>query len=220
MSPDGSRVAFTSARKGKRDLWEKAASGVGEERLILDSEIEKNLECWSPDGRMLLFNILPGGGARQIWALPLEGERKPFAVLSGPADVQSSPLSPDGNIIAFGSTESRRFEIFIQDFPHARSRLQVSTEGGTLPQWRADGKELFYLAGSRLMAADIKVSGARLEAGVPHALFEAPFALWGRNTFVPSQDGQRFLAIMQAPPADLAITVELNWMSRLRNRRQ
>jgi Tol biopolymer transport system component len=216
-SPDGSRVAFTSARKGMRDIWEKAASGVGEERMVLGSEIEKNMEYWSPDGRLLLFNVLPGSGARQIWALPLEGERKPFAVLSGPADVTSSPLSPDGKFIAYGSSESGRYEIFIQDFPHARNRLQISTEGGTLPQWRADSKELFYLAGSKLMAVDIKVSGTRLEAGVPHPLFEAPFAPWGRNTFVPSRDGQRFLAIVQVEqPADLSITVELNWMSRLK----
>jgi len=175
------------------------------------------MEYWSPDGKLLLFNVLASGGSRQVWALPFEGDRKPFAVLSGPGDVASSPLSPDGKLIAYSSTESRRYEIFIQDFPHARNRLQISTEGGSSPQWRADGKELFYWTGSKLMAADIKVSDARLEAGVPHVLFEAPFANWGRNVFVPSRDGQRFLAILQVEqPADLSITVELNWMSRLK----
>jgi Tol biopolymer transport system component len=216
-STDGSRVAFSSARRGRRDIWEKAASGVGEERLLLGSDIEKNVEYWSPDGRFLLFNILGGDGTRQVWALPREGEQKPFVALSGPVDVQSSPLSPDGKYIAYVSPESRRYEVFIQRYPPAGDRWQISTEGGMYPQWRADGKELFYVAGSKLMAADIGVNGTRLEAGIPRVLFEAPIANWGRNVLVPSRDGQSFLAILRAEqPGDLSVTVELNWMSRLK----
>ncbi len=216
-SPDGTRIAFTSARKGQRDIYEKAAGRIGEERLILSSAIEKNMECWSPDGRLLLFNVLSGDGKRQVWALPLEGEGKPYTVLSGPADIQSSALSRDGRFIAYHSSESGRYEIFIQDFAGAGNRWPISTAGGSLPQWRADGKELFYVAGSKLMAVDISVKGARLEPGIPQALFEAPFARAGRNVFVPSRDGQRFLAILQVEQTGSRfITVELNWMSRLK----
>jgi len=216
-SPDGSRVAFTSARSGQRDIYEKAASGVGEERLLLGSGIEKNVEYWSPDGKLLLFNVLSGNGMRQIWALPLGGERKPYIVLSGPADIQSSPLSSDGKFVAYSSTESKRFEIYIQDFPPTGNRWTVSTAGGLVPQWRPDGKELFYIAGSKLMAVDIKVSGSRLEPGIPQVLFEAPFSAAGRNAFVPSRDGQKFLAILQVEETGRPlITVELNWMSRLK----
>jgi dipeptidyl aminopeptidase/acylaminoacyl peptidase len=216
-SPDGSRIAFTSARSGQRDIYEKAASGIREDRLVLGSDIEKNMEYWSPDGRLLLFNVLPGNGTRQIWALPLQGESKPYAVITGPADIQSSPLSPDGKFIAYSSTESKRFEIYIQDFPPTGKRWSISTAGGTNPQWRPDGKELFYIAGAKLMAVDVKIGGSRLEPGIPHALFEAPFATAGRNMFVPSRDGQRFLAILQVEhTGSPSITVELNWMSRLK----
>jgi Tol biopolymer transport system component len=216
--PDGTRIAFSSTRRGRRDIYEKAASGTGEERLMLGSDVEKNVEYWSPVGKLLLFNVLPGSGTRQVWALPLEGEGKSYAVLSGPADISSSPLSPDGKFIAYHSSESRRYDIFIQNFPPAGDRWPISTAGGMGPQWRRDGKELFYVEGSRLMAVDIKVDGSRLEPGTPHLLFEAPFMTVGRNAYVPSLDGQRFLAILQVQQTSgLSITVELNWMSRLKH---
>ena len=216
-SPDGARIAFTSNRKGQRDIYEKQADGIGEERLLLTSDTEKNVECWLPDGRSLLFNVLSGGGKREVWALSVAGEGRSHAVLSGPADIQSSQLSPDGKFIAYSATESGRSEIFVQNFPPAGNRWPISTAGGRSAQWRRDGKELFYVAGSSLMAVDIKVEGARLVPRAPRVLFDAPFANAGRNVFVPSRDGQRFLAILQLEqPGSRSITVELNWMARLK----
>jgi Tol biopolymer transport system component len=216
-SPDGNRIAFSSARKGQRDIYVKAANGIGEEQLLFGSAGGKNMECWSPDGRLLLFNTTVAQGQQQIWALPLEGERKPYAVLSGPAGMQASSLSPDGKFIAYWSGESGRAEVFLQSFPPGRDRWQVSTTGGWSPQWRADGKELFYRQGDRLMAVDIKVTGARLVPGVPHELFEAPFIAAGRNLFVPSSDGEKFLSVLPAEQVSSpSIIVELDWMSRLR----
>jgi len=216
-SPDGSRIAFSSARKGRRDIYVKAANGIGEEQLVFGSPADKNVECWSPDGRLLLFNTTVAQGQQQIWALPLEGERKPYAVLSGTDVMQASSLSPDGKFVAYYSGESGRPEVFLQSFPLGRDRWQVSTTGGSSPQWRADGKELFYRDGDRLMAVDIKTSGARLVPGVPHRLFEAPFITVARNQFVPAGDGQKFLAVLRAGQvSNPSITVELHWKSHLR----
>jgi hypothetical protein len=76
---------------------------------------------------------------------------------------------------------------------------------------------LFYRQGDRLMAVDIKVTGARLVPGVPHELFEAPFVAAGRNLFVPSSDGEKFLSVLPAEQVSSpSIIVELDWMSRLR----
>jgi eukaryotic-like serine/threonine-protein kinase len=138
-------------------------------------------------------------------------------LLSGPADVQGAQLSPDGRFVAYQSTESGRREIFVQAYPSAGARWSVSAEGGFSPQWRGDGREIYYISGSRLVAVDIQVEGSRVVPGVPRVLFDAPFAGIGRNFFVPSQDGQRFLAVLRVDQAaDRAFTVELNWMSRLK----
>jgi Tol biopolymer transport system component len=216
-SPDGRRIAFSSARKGQRDIYVKAANGIGEEQVLSGTAGDKNVECWSPDGRLLLFNTTVVQGQQQIWALPLDGERTPSAVLSGPGGMAASSLSSDGKFITYWSNEYGRAEVFLQNFPPGRDRWQVSTTAGTSPQWRPDGKELFYSRGDRLMAVDIKASGARLVAGVPHELFEAPFISAGRNLFVPSSDGKKFLAVLRVEQVSSpSITVELNWMSRLR----
>jgi len=216
-SPDGSRIAFSSAREGQRDVYVKAANGIGEEQLLFGSAADKNMECWSLDGRLLLFNTTAAQGQQQIWALPLKGERKPYAVLSGPEGMQASSLSSDGKFVTYWSNESGRSEVFLQSFPPGHDRWQVSTMGGSSPQWRADGKELFYVQRGRLMAADVTVTGARLAAGVPRELFQAPFSTAGRNLFVPSRDGEKFLAVVRVEEVrSPSITVELNWMSRMK----
>ncbi len=54
-SPDGTRIAFRSNRKGVNDLYLKPASGAGSEQLLLESPDYKNPLSWSSDGRLLLF---------------------------------------------------------------------------------------------------------------------------------------------------------------------
>jgi hypothetical protein len=84
-----------------------------------------------------------------------------------------------------------------------------ATGGGRAPHWRADGKELFCVYGTKLKAVEVKPSGSAIEPGVPEVLFEAPSIL----EYDPAPDGQRFLLLSDvdnqkgAPP----FTVLLNW---------
>ena len=85
--------------------------------------------------------------------------------------------------------------------------MQVSVGGGTLPRWRRDGGELFYLApDKRLMAVSVTKSGSGLETGPPRALF----TLSTTSSYEPSPDGQRFLVTAVVSAAS-PITVILNW---------
>jgi eukaryotic-like serine/threonine-protein kinase len=215
-SPDGNRIAFMSSRKGQRDIYVKAASGVGEEKELLVSDLRKNPEDWSPDGKVLLFNFRDPARPPEVWALPMEGGGEPYPLLAGPAEIQQAQLSPDGKFVVYRSMETGRTEIYVQSFPPGAGRWQISTEGGTNPQWRSDGKELYYLQNDRLMAVPIRSSDLRLEAGKPELLFEAPFGPTGRSSYVPSRDGQRFLVNMRAEQPGHPLTVVLNWASELK----
>ena len=53
-SPDGSRIAFSSSRKGVNDLYQKPSNGAGSEELLLESSQQKISNDWSPDGRFIL----------------------------------------------------------------------------------------------------------------------------------------------------------------------
>jgi Tol biopolymer transport system component len=126
-------------------------------------------------------------------------------------------FSPDGKYIAYQSNESGRAEIYVQEFPDARNKWQVSTNGGVEPYWRADGRELFYRSGRQIVGVPIQI-GSTFTAGAPAPILETRFsASVARGLYRPSPDGQKFLVLEpQAAQLDTPPSVILNWMSALR----
>ena len=217
-SPDGSRIVFASNRKGPFDLYQKPAIGAGTEELLLATAQEKIPTDWSPDGRFLLYRSVDPKTGYDIWALPMNGDRKPFPVVQTNFDERDAQFSPDGKWIAYQSNESGRFEIYIQPFPGPGSKLQVSTNGGAQVRWGPDGKELFYIAlDARLMAVPIRLASnpQTAEPGSPTPLFATRVggALQGtfRQQYHVSSDGARFLMNTITEEAASPITVILNW---------
>ena len=110
---------------------------------------------WSDDGRFLLFYRVDPQTDRDLWVLPMEGDRTPWVFLKTPFDERNASLSPDGRWVAYQSNESGRFEIQIRPFSGSAAssaggtapggQWQVSTAGGIFPKWRRDGQELYYL---------------------------------------------------------------------------
>jgi eukaryotic-like serine/threonine-protein kinase len=219
-SPDGKRIAFSSTRKGERDIYIIDANGTREPEIVLQTSTQKNVEQWSPDGQYLLFNWqVPE--AVDLYVLRLSGERQPIPFLNLPFREDMGQISPNGRWIAYRSNESSgRDDIYVQNFTPGdtapRRKWRVSTDGGMEPQWRGDGKELFYLRGSTLMAVDVKTDGREFEAGLPKPLFDQMLSNITRNRYVVSRDGQRFL--MVTPPANQTtsdIHVIVNWHAGL-----
>src|SRR5258706_605921 len=175
-SPDGERIAFTSNRKGTRDLYIAPASG-GPEEVVFESKRHKSLKDWSADGRFLLFSQIEQeavGSSRpsastqnqsDIYLLPLSvANRKPVPFLTTPFREDSSRISPDGRWIAYRSYESGSPELFVQSFPANGKKYQISVAGGGEPRWRGDSKELFYVTGTSVMAVEICEAGAEAKA--------------------------------------------------------
>ena len=153
-----------------------------DEELLLKSGEDKIPTSWSRDGRFLLFTATDSDSRYEIWALPLEGNKKPFPFLHTEFDNDDGRFSPDGRWIAYSSDESGRDEIYVRAFSpdsaaaasDAGGKWLISTGGGIQPRWRGDAKELYYLApDGKLMAADIATNPV-FRAGPPRALFQAP----------------------------------------------
>jgi eukaryotic-like serine/threonine-protein kinase len=193
-SPDGRRVVFASNRKGAFDLYEKPADGSGSEELLLQSAELKRPDSWSPDGRYILYWSAQNNG--DLMVLPLTGDRKPFAFLSTRFNEQSGVFSPDGKWVAYQSDESGRDEIYVRPFPGPGGQWQASTGGGISPRWRADGKELYYLAPDlKLMAAAVVPQGGAVAPGTPEALLQTHAASnTVRQPYDVARDG-RFLIV-------------------------
>jgi Tol biopolymer transport system component len=224
-SPDGSRVAFSSRRAGPSTLYIKDSSGGAKEEQVQKAEADERPCDWSPDGRFLLFTRLnPTTRLPSLWVLsdPTDpAKRKAAPYLDVSFSMTQGQFSPDGRWVAYTSNESKpRTEIYVQSFPADGRKFQVSSDGGTQPRWRGDGKEIFYIAhDGKLMAADVKTA-PRFEAVTPHALFDSQVPV-NISTLVVRYavafDGQRFLVNtqrqQQTPGAPDAITVVLNWMA-------
>ncbi len=174
---------------------------------------------WLPQGDVITYSTQDGSGYK-LWTLPLTGSKEPETPLGTDFETIQGQFSPDGRWIAYMSRETGRFEIFVQPFPPTGARWQVSTNGGTRPRWRGDGKELFYFsrtgsARGMFMAVPIGVKGETIEAGLAEPLFEVGMAV-GHNYDVTA-DGRRFIVsaytkeVLSSP-----ITVVLNWQAALK----
>jgi Tol biopolymer transport system component len=216
-SPDGSRIVFTSETEGSSSLVEKPASGQGEEKILLKSDEGRVIASdWSRDGKYIAYS-LRGKGGWDILVLPTSGDGKPIPVLRTPFNELWPSFSPDGRFIVYQSNESGRAEVYVQTFPNATGKWQVSTAGGFDASWRADGKEIFYRApDQKLMAVDVQ-AGDTFQAGIPRPLFPARVpAGAARNRYVAAGDGQRFLFVAPLGRESMTpTTVVLNWFAEL-----
>jgi Tol biopolymer transport system component len=218
-SPDGKYIAVNYGKLGW-GVYRKPSSGAGDwEPLTLTDRLTAPLS-WSPDGRFLMYAQLNPETAADLLALPMDGERKPFAVVQTPANENQGQFSPDGHWVAYTSNESSLSEIYVIPFPPfpGGGRWRVSKGGGVMPRWRRDGKELFYISpDSQMMAVDVAAVDVAtrqvFKSGNPHPLFQTDIVDTGIRTGPMSWDiapDGRFLIISETS-TDASITVVLNW---------
>ena len=221
-SGDGSRIFFSSNRDGgKFGLYQKISSGAGSDELLFKSENNSYADDWfsGKDGELLLYETEITKSRFDLWVLPLSGDRKPYPFLQTDFNETHSQFSPDGRFVAYVSDESGRAEIYVQSFPASGGKWQISTSGGDQPQWRRDGKELFYIAADKSLMVVPVESRESFQPGSPVALFTTRVpsgSLTGdRNNFVVAADGQRFLINCIVDGNKQPITFVANWSTGL-----
>jgi hypothetical protein len=141
-------------------------------------------------------------------------------------DVSYADLSPDGSSLAMAVRDPNgQMNVVLTPFPSADRRWIVTTDGGTAPRFAPDGRELFYLSGSRdtvggsygkLMRVPITLHPS-IAIGAPTALFAESDTLSFAG-FSVSPDGQRFLMSAPAPAAPgegPRVVLVQNWVAGL-----
>jgi len=84
-SPDGKHVAFSSDREGGiYQIYVKDASGSGQEQRVTEGPNRKTVMDWTKDGKYLLYREPNPTTDRDLMAIPLDGDRKPFPVVATP----------------------------------------------------------------------------------------------------------------------------------------
>jgi Tol biopolymer transport system component len=137
--------------------------------------------------------------------------------LHGPFAEWHARFSPEPNPrwVAYQSDETGQNEIYIASFPDARRKLQVTSGGGTFPQWGPDGRELFYISGdSVLTVINLRNGADGLEPSSPQPLFPLAANSYTESPFDVSPDGKRILVNQAEQNKELDVVV--NWPLLLR----
>jgi eukaryotic-like serine/threonine-protein kinase len=219
-SPDGRTVAYVSTRHGPFGIFIVPATGVGTEESIEGTGDAENA-LFSPDGQFLLYAHRDPQTQYDLWLVSLSGDRKPKPFLRTDANESHACFAPNGRWVAYTSDLSGRAEVYVRAFPAGDGPWQISSDGGDEPQWRRDGRELFYLSPARrIMAAAVNGNAPAFQASPPQALFRARMRAPGiiaiRNDYVVRADGQAFLINkLVQDPAKATITVTLDWTASL-----
>jgi Tol biopolymer transport system component len=223
-APNQDRVVFASDPEGRMDLYQKALNG-GKEELLLTTPDMKLPTDWSSDGRFIVYHSVNSNTMADLWVLPLGGERRPIPCVQTQFDEFDGAFSPDGKWIGYTSSETGRFEVYVQPSPGSntqpsRGKWQVSTQGGSRLRWGRDGKEVFYVTPDGDLVAVPVMTGREFAIGVPKKLFRTNI---GNPTPTTSSfgygtaGGRRFLTVVPTPePIPASVTVVLNWTGALR----
>ncbi len=218
-APRGDRVFFGSARTRATSVFAKDLTGSGREEVILPVDVARYPVDATADG-VLVFQTGSSDGY-DLGFIETDGSRTPVPLLATPFNEVQGRVSPNGRWIAYASNESGRFEVYVRAFPSAKGQWTISPAGGMQPEWRRDGRELFYVSSDRrLMAVPVTTAQDTFSADVPRPLFDidvpeptAPYP----GDYAVAADGQRILVntsleVFNKPP----VTVVLNWAASRR----
>ncbi|PYX75451.1 MAG: hypothetical protein DMG72_07265 [Acidobacteria bacterium] len=173
-SPDGQTIVYAAVVKGNYNLYRKPTDRSREAEPLLENDVDKLPNDWSPDGRFLLYTQKDTKGAADLWVLPITLGGKPFQLTDTRFSEGSGHFRPDGQWIAYSSDESGKNEIYVRPFPGSGSKWQISAGGGSAPQWSQDGKKIYYLTPDwKLVEISVKTGGS-VEVGTPRLLFSLP----------------------------------------------
>ena len=213
-SPDGNRIVFSSTRGGNYDLYWQPADGSSGAESLLAKDYPQFPSSWTPDGKQLLFAEYHPNTFSDIWVMSTTGDPASSPVIATQFEEGQVQLSPDGKWLAFSADDSGRFEIYVQPFPLAGSRWQISTDGGGRPVWSRDEREIFYRRPDGGIVAVAVTTDPVFASGEPQLIFKGPIT--GR--YDVAADGKRFLVQrVEAEQTDspTGLSVVLNWFDEL-----
>ncbi|MEO8030314.1 MAG: protein kinase [Gemmatimonadota bacterium] len=216
-SPDGRRLMYVSSRTADNSIWWQSTDGSGSAELLFKGPDAIREAVFTPDGSEVVYRSDTPDSTRDIYRLPLGGERKPIPLLVSIDDDKEPRVSPDGHWLVYVSNASGREEVYVRPLAGAGGRLAVSNGGGGEPLWSPDGKRVYYRIGGRLLAAGITTSPA-LAVNSRDTLFEGPYLtdLYHPNYDV-APDGRSFIMVRPVE-ATRQLVVVVNWLEELRRR--
>jgi hypothetical protein len=210
--PDGSGIISSTGTIPNQGLVLHSADGTTSTILA-----QPNFEAWptsvSRDGDLLLYYVSGSGGDHDdLYVMDIKSRKSTRVGCPG---AKGARFSPDGRRIACQAIVEGRYEVEVMPWPNPELRRVVSSEGGTEPIWSADGRELFFRSGDRVMVAQV-LPGSEFATAPPKALFSFPYLhdKWGDQSWDLAPD-KRFLMLKPTATAPVEVRMIRNAVGQL-----
>ena len=214
-SPDSKRIVFNTDREGPDTIYVKTIGDAAPEQLFARPDaLFGGPDSWSPDGKWIITTELHPETAQDVYLLPADDPKRSTPLVRSPVTDMGASVSPDGQWLLYVSHETGRRELYLQSFPTAGRRAQITQAGARLGWWMPDGKGIMFLSndGGTLFQMDL-ASGAPPRAGIPRRLGAFPS---NALTVEPTPDRKKFLAIVPTASGDGSITIVQNWLKAIK----
>ena len=208
FSPDAKTVYYANVL-GK--IFARSTDGSGESRTLMDLPATSIwLGAMVPDGSALIVQAQRPRTGVDICLFPLSANAQMKDLIAAPANQNNPSFSADGRWLAYDTDESGRAEVVVVRYPSLSGRWQVSSQGGSGPQWMHDGRSILYQTDDgHIMRVDIDARGEGLAIGSTAQVF-------GRKTvsgpWALAPDGKRILVIVpQSTRAAQSLNLVTDW---------
>ena len=142
--------------------------------------------------------------------IPLE--RSP----SESAGFGEAQLSPDGRYLAQEVRDLDQSHLLVRDLEQTDRSWRIGQDGGDMPRWRADSRELYFVKGDEMFAVAVDPS-KETPLSEPKSLFRRPSLNSGPRSpgYDVAPDGSRFVLVeLPERPTAQTIKVVLNWQAQ------
>jgi Tol biopolymer transport system component len=214
---DGNRIVFDSNRRGvASDLHLIDANGQRAEEPLYESDQNKFV-IQVLAGGVVFREDREGEEDRRLWLLPLTKGAKPQQIRLNQPTATFGAVSPDGRWLAYVLRGGNGPEVFVTSFPGLTGNWPISQDGGSLPRWSRDGREIFYMTQDHatMYAVRINEDGGTLRPSRPERLFTTQMQVGRGYPYDVAPDG-RFLAVVASGSTNAPLTLVVDWPSDLR----
>jgi Tol biopolymer transport system component len=198
--PDGQWLIFAhhgTPTPPPPTLYRRRADGSGEAEPLLAPEGALGARLHpdvSPDGSRVVYSRYSPEDNFDLFVFDLRTREDTLWLRTQDADILPR-WSPDARWIAWTrAPNSAPGQVMVQSAQGESRRWQISTEGGINPQWRRDGRGLFFAHAGGIYEVDV-AAGEDLAPSPPRLLFQGDYA----HRYAAFPEGERFLMLRRVP---------------------